>query len=93
MSDSEESPEFHPDDYPSSNEDEVEEVGDNAYPRGVTPLDSSSLKTVSAHRKAYVKWVNEDFYPNVVKATKDSSLNSFLSNWVIISLLNSNFSF
>tara|TARA_B100000674_G_scaffold348184_1_gene291491 strand:- start:2879 stop:6478 length:3600 start_codon:yes stop_codon:yes gene_type:complete len=74
MSDSDESPEFHPDDYPSSNEEDIEE---EIYPRGVTPLDSSDLKTVSAHRKAFVKWVNEDFYPKVVKATKESSLNVY----------------
>ena len=53
MSDSEDSPEFHPDDYPSSNEEE-----EDTYPKGVTPVDYSGsmyLETVSAHRKAFVK--------------------------------------
>ena len=34
-------------------------------------------KTVSQHRKAYVKWINEEFYKRLQKLNPESSLNIF----------------
>ena len=34
-------------------------------------------KTVSQHRKAYEKWINEEFYKRLKKLNPESSLNNF----------------
>ena len=34
-------------------------------------------KTVSQHRKAFVSWVNDEFYPQVVQSAQDSPLKAY----------------
>ena len=39
--------------------------------------DEITEHTISQHRKAYVKWVNESFYENLKDLKKDSSLKIY----------------
>jgi hypothetical protein len=45
----------------------------------ITILRESAIdaKTVSQHRKAFVSWVNDEFYPQVVQSAQDSPLKAY----------------
>jgi hypothetical protein len=51
----------------SESEEEVEIVSGSTLDK----------KTVNQHRKAFVKWVNDDLYPQVIKADKESPLKVY----------------
>ncbi len=65
-------PELSDDSDDSDDSDEPEDPSSEIIQ--FTDLDN---KTVSQHRKAYVKWINEEFYKRLQKLNPESSLNIF----------------
>lgn len=58
-------------------EEDSEEEGEGEGEEMVSMESKMDLRTVSQHRKAFVKWVNEEFYPRVVKSDSDSPLKVY----------------
>tara|TARA_A100001037_G_C15147659_1_gene637217 strand:+ start:633 stop:4226 length:3594 start_codon:yes stop_codon:yes gene_type:complete len=56
----------------SSSDDEPDDPSSE-----IIQFETLDNKTVSQHRKAYVKWVNEEFYKRLEKLNPESSLNIF----------------
>jgi len=65
------------DDESDDDESDDDESDDDDPSAEIIQSDEITEHTISQHRKAYVKWVNESFYENLKDLKKDSSLKIY----------------
>ena len=72
-------PTYAPGSPPPIREDESssEEEGDEEFDEEIIRSKDVDDYTINQHRKAYVNWVNKDFYSKVKELKKDSPLNIY----------------
>ena len=73
------SPPYHPNPGDDGDSEDSGDDGDSGDEEEIVIKSGSALdrKTVNQHRKAFVKWVNDDLYPQAMKADKESPLKVY----------------